>query len=286
MWVDAGSRSLSECAKACYDREGCIYFGYGKDAQARSCKFSSDSCVNRQKSVLHYFDVYSLVSVSSGAFKWFRTWASCAEVAETLSGMKGRYVQTPEACVSACQLELGSTYFSWNEFAQPKFSSDGKNQMCKCFRQDVSCTLSEDCCKPHPKLGNNCQEQKGTNDQKKLWEECKPTGGFEKIGIVLETTESKALALPCPSMNTYITSNMPTIGRDRMDLVEHCFAKCTSTLACKFGAYEVKTKTCFMLSGSITGVYRKLGWIVGSRNCATKMQIVPETMFWDASVYL
>lgn len=278
--------SIGECARLCYNQDGCVIFGAGKGTKAKYCALGGVECNFRQKSSLQDYDVYAIVGVQEGAFKWFRQFAQCNSGGNRLTPMQSRMVSNAESCASVCFMATSGLYFSWDEGLERAYDESGVSTKCRCFEKDYTCAVGEECCPANSK-GINCYEQYGINHYDTIRKECSlkqaPT---TNIGIILETLERAALSLSCPAPNTFITTNMPTIGRHRVDYVENCLALCTDNMDCRYAAYEVKSENCFLLAGAMTSTSTKVGWIIGSRQCAKKLQIVPQSLYWDEALYL
>lgn len=280
------SLTISQCARACYDDDGCLFFGAGKGSKAKSCALAGVSCSSRQKSSLQQYDIYKIVGQQEGEFKWFMQFAQCQESGAYLDAQKSKIVANGESCGIACFMSTGGNYFSWDEGLVPQFDGSGINKRCKCFEKDYECVPTNQCC-PSNSKGNTCYEQYGIRVYETIRNECDLQKlGTESIGILLESMSSKAHALPCPAVNTFITSNMPTIGKYATAVALDCFSLCNKNGECQFASFEVKTQNCYLLSGAITSISTKVGWVVGARDCTKKLEVVPESLYWDEAIFL
>jgi len=227
------------------------------------------------------FDVFKLTGAKSGAYKWIYKFAKCSEELYTLGVQRSEFVNSPGECAVACQMELGSAIFSWNEYHDP-WIKNHINDRCFCFQENIkSCTVAERCCK-----NSDCTELAGGNEEaaSRKCEIHKKTQSH--IGIILDTMESLISKLACPAVNTFMTSSMPAVGEHQVESVKICFVLCTMEEECSYISFVKKTNTCFLLGGVITSIVEKKGWISGDKKCAGKVGKISDALFWDPHVFV
>jgi len=220
-----------------------------------------------------------LIGSGTGSYKWLYEFASCHEESSPLSKDREKTVHTAADCAADCQLEQGSRIFSWSEFAPNSF--DGRSNRCFCFQENAKmCSLKQSCCP-----NENCKDLYA--DDENAAKRCRikklPEG---KIGYILQSIQEKLTDLPCPAVNTFITSSVPSVSHVKTNLVKDCFQVCFQTETCENVVYEQKTKKCYMLGGVITSVQQKKGWVAGNKSCARKIKKAPSSAFWDLEIYV
>lgn len=269
--------SRESCASLCFESGDCAIFGYGSGAKSKQCALGSTSCESREKSSSLPWNVYKLVGRDSSTFKWIAKYAKCSQSAQNLGRQRGESVLSSKMCAAACMREFSSTYFSWDEYLSPSkwINADGINQRCRCYPKESQCVIINRCDPPETKTPEDARNY------------CKMKGlPTTSIGFILESVDDQVSALPCPAISTFLTSSLPAMSIHKATEASHCFDICREQDDCRFINYDSKARSCLLLAGSITSITARVGWISGSRNCAKKLGVNPNALYFAEEEFI